>query len=68
MKDYVITTEVLLNYQMWERSLLNRFFRHFEDRAYNLESQGAFCASRGTVDMISALKQMQEKCQKQTSI
>ena len=50
------------------RVLLNRLTQHLEqDPPLLPESQCGFRASRGTVDMIFAARQLQEKCQEQNS-
>jgi hypothetical protein len=46
------------------RLLLNRLISHLEDGLLP-ESQCGFRANRGTVDMIFAARQLQEKCQEQ---
>lgn len=46
------------------RVLLNRLTQHMED-GYLPESQCGFRKGRGTVDMIFAARQLQEKCQEQ---
>ena len=46
------------------RVLLNRFIQHLE-QGHLLESECGFRAGGGTVDMIIAATQIQEKCQKQ---
>ena len=48
------------------RILLNRLSKHLEDGLLP-ESQCGFRKNRGTVDMIFAAKQLQEKCQEQNS-
>ena len=49
------------------RLLLNRLIQHLEqDPPLLTESQCGFRASRGTVDMIFAARQLQEKCQGKT--
>jgi len=50
------------------RVLLNRLIQHLEqDPPLLPESQCGFWASRGTVDMIFAARQLQEECQEQNS-
>jgi len=44
--------------------LLNRLILHLEDGRLP-ESQCGFRAGRGTVDMVFAARQLQEKCQEQ---
>ncbi|XP_062593769.1 uncharacterized protein LOC134255273 [Saccostrea cucullata] len=48
------------------RVLLNRLIKHFEDGLLP-ESQCGFRKNRGTIDMVFAARQLQEKCQEQIS-
>lgn len=48
------------------RVLLNRLIKHIEDGILP-ESQCGFRKNRGTIDMVFAVRQLQEKCQEQNS-
>ena len=48
------------------RVLLNRLIKHLED-GHLPESQCGFRRNRGTIDMVFAARQLQEKCQEQNS-
>lgn len=48
------------------RILLNRLIKHLEDDLLP-ESQCGFRKNRGTIDMVFAARQLQEKCQEQNS-
>ena len=48
------------------RVLLNRLIEHLENDLL-LESQCGFRKNRGTIDMVFAARQLQEKCQEQNS-
>ena len=47
------------------RILLNRLTEHLEQQVLLPESQCGFRQGRGTVDMIFAARQLQEKCREQ---
>lgn len=51
---------------MLARVLLNRLIKHVEDGLLP-ESQCGFRKNRGTINMVFAARQLQEKCQEQNS-
>ena len=62
----MITTLLPSAKKTFARLRLNLLFRHLKDHAIIPESQYVFHASRGTVEKISAAKQVQRKFQVQT--